>query len=233
MKKLLILIFALIFSLLLCIGIHAEEVPPGEDNYEVGDIIPEEALGELADDIHKAETEENYGESSNVPPEVDDAGGVNVDTVLTRVFEWWDLYKEEIQSVAGLIISGLFALLGKHLTNKITNLKKDTNDQIANTSKASNDKINELVDAYNKNAELIKELIEKTDILIDKVDEVDNKTLETEEIEVSIARMLDMAYSHSRLPNGTKDVINTEYAQIERRVHGYAITEGEADEEED
>lgn len=233
MKKLLILVLALIFALSVFIGAHAEETPPGEDYYEVGDIIPKEVLGEMTDDIHTAEPEENYGEAPDVPPGEGGEGGVSIDTVLARAFEWWELRKDEIQSLVGLLISGLFALFGRSLWNKISNLKKDANDKIDNTSKASNDKINELVEAYNRNAEATEKLCEKIDILVAKVDEVDKNTLDTEEIEVSIARMLDMAYSHSRLPNGAKDVINTEYAQIERLVHGAVIPEAEADEKKD
>lgn len=223
MKKLLILVFALIFALSLSFAVYAEETLPGEGTYEVGDVFPEEALGDVTTN-DTADPEENPG----MTPGED----VSMDTVLDRVIEWWELRKEEIQSLAGFIISVLFALFGKRLSNKITNLKADTNLKISETSKVSNGKIDELVEAYNRNAEASEQLCKKVDILIAKVDEVDRKTVETEEIEVSIAKMLDMAYSHSRLPNGTKDVINTEYAQIERKVHGYPIVEAEADEKE-
>ncbi len=233
MKKIFVLILALIFVLSLCIGAHAEEAVPGEEIIIEGEVIPEETPEEIPEDKPTVEPEENYGEAPDVPPSEDGAGGVSVDTVLTRVFEWWETNKAEIMSVVGLAISAIFAAFGKHIANKITNFKNDTNEKIDNTSKASNDKINELVEAYNRNADETKALRQEIALLCVKVDEVDKKTLETEEIEESIARILTTAYTNSRLPNGTKEMINTECAQIINKVHGYTSQEAVSNEDEE
>ncbi len=233
MKKLFILIFVLIFLLSFSVAARAEESIPGEDYSDVGEVIPEEALEEIPEDIHTEEPEENYGEVPDVPPSEDGAGSVSVDTVLAGVFEYCYLNKAEIMSAAGLCISALFAALWKSLVKKISNFKQDTNDKIGETSKASNKKINELVDAYNRNAEETKLLRESIELLCAKVDEVDKKTLETEEIEESIAKILNTAYTASILPNGIKDMISTECAHIINKVHGYTSQEAVSDEEQD
>lgn len=231
MKKLFVLILSLIFVLSLCIGTHAEEALAGEDYSGVGETIPKGTPEELPEDIHTGEPEENYDEVPDVPPSEDGVGSVSVDTILTRVLEWWELNKAEIMSVVGLVISGLFAAFGKHLANKITNLKKDTSEQITNSSKLSTDKTNELIDAYNKNAEAVELLSVKMDELAKKVAEVDKNTLDTEKIEINIARMLNAAFSRLKLPNGTKDVVNAEFAQIIDKGHVNASQEAVGDED--
>ena len=233
MKKFFVLILSLIFVISFCIGVHAEDTVPGDEPIIEGEVIPEEAPEGIPEDEPVIEPEENYGEAPDVPPSEEGAGGVSVDAILARVFEWWELNKAEIMSVVGLGVSAMFAAFGKHIANKISNLDKDTTKKIGESSEASNKKINELVDAYNKNAEETKALRESIESLAGKVDEVDKKTLETEEIEVGIARMLNAAFSRLKLPNGTKDVVGAELAQIIDKGHVNAPQEAVSDEDKE
>ncbi len=150
MKKLLILIFALVLLLSFCIGAQAEEIIPGEEPVTEGEVIPEENPGENIEEPPTVEPEENPTEEPDLPPEEEGVGGVVITTVFTRLLEWWGAYKVEIQTVAGLIVTAIFTGFGKYLANKITSLGKDTAKKIDERSNASDDKTNELVDAYNK-----------------------------------------------------------------------------------
>lgn len=206
MKRIFVSIWALMLTLVFCIGVSAEVTVTD------GEVSPEESYAESEDVLADADASE---------------------TVLTRIYEYYDDYKTEIKGLFDLIVYGLFVILGKGFANKIKSFKKETNDQIAASSQASNDKTNELIDAYNKTAEAMVVLTTKVDELIHKVEEVDKNTLDTEEIEINIARMLNAAFSRLKLPNGTKDVVNAEFAQIIDKGHASTVQENAGDEDEE
>lgn len=209
MKKIFAFILILLAAFSLRFAASAEEAPL--------DIVTESVSVE-----NYVEATENVAEpESNV-----------AETVLERLLEFYDLYKTEIKTLVDLLIAGAFAGFAKHLKDKIANFKKETKEQISSSSKASNDKTNELIDAYNRNADLIGELVGKVDELIHKVEVVDKNTLETEDIEKGIARMLNAAFSRLKLPNGTKDVVGAELAQILDKGHASAAQEAVTNEDE-
>ena len=234
MKKLLILIFALVLLLSFCIGAHAEEF----DNSE--DIITEQTPGENAEELPPEASDDAPTAEPDLPPDEVGAGGVDIDTVFTRVLEWWKTNSEEIMAVGGFIITGIFTAFGKFLSNKISKIGDRTEKKIEESYGSSAAKTNELVEAYNDVVDVLVALKERLSELCEKIGSLEQKTLETEEIEESIARILTTAYTNSRLPNGTKDMINTECAQIISKVHGNStaepvpvVTEDTEDEKQD
>lgn len=209
MKKIFAFILVLFAVLSLRFAASAEEAP----------------LDVVADSV----SVENYTEAVEGAAETE---GKLAETIFERLLEAYGLYKTEIKTIIDFLIAGAFAAFGKYLKDKITNFKKDTTEQIASSTKASNDKTNELIDAYNRTADVVAELVGRVDELIHKVDEVDKNTLETEDIEIGIARMLNAAFSRLKLPNGTKDVVGAELAQILDKGHASAVQEAVTNEDE-
>lgn len=231
MKKLLILIFALMLFLSFCIGAQAEELTPGE-YLGAGEIITEEIPGESTEEPPTAEPEDAPSNAPDIPSTEDGEGGVAYGSVLDRLLEWWAAYKVEIQTVAGFIITAIFTAFGKHLANKVTDLGKKFAKKIDERSDASDSKTNELVDAYNNNVEETHLLCQEVVKLGAKVEEIFKTTLDTEKMEEHIARMLMTAYTNSKLPNGVKDIISSEGAQIIKITSGEAEPAGELKGEE-
>lgn len=213
MKKIFVLILALMLVFALCISAGAEEVVPGGELVGEGEVIPEEVPEEAPQDEPVAELQE--------------------ETILTRIFELWEDNKEEIQSLGGLLITAIFGFILKHI-------KSGINKKIDDTSTTSTAKTNELVEAYNATVKVVGLLCEKVDTQNRKIDElqaqlaeVGKHTLEAEEIEESIAKILTTAYAGSALDNGTKEMINLECARIINKLSGNTAPEAEADEKQD
>jgi hypothetical protein len=222
MKKIFVLIFALIMALSLCISVGAEELMPGE--------VIDEEITESVEQVIPEEPEENYGDVAEGEPSAN-AGVVYFDTVLTRAFEWWEQNKTEILTVAGFLVTAAFTAFGKAMAEKISKLMDGT-AKIGGTASDTQKNTAALVSSYNKMVDVVSDLTKQVSELSGKIDEVGRKTLETEEIEESIAKILNTAYTHSALDNGTKEIINIEYAGILKKVHGEPMAEVVTDEEQ-
>lgn len=209
MKKIFVLILALMLVFALCIGASAEEVVPGGELVSEGEVIPEEA------------------------PQDEPAAELQEETVLTRIFELWEDKKEEIQSLGMLLLSAIFGFILKRIKSGINKKIDDT----STTSTAKTNELVEAYNATVKVVGLLCEKVDAQNAKLDemqaKLAEVGKHTLETEEIEENIAEILTTAYAGSALDNGTKEIINLKCAGIINKLHGNTVPEAEADEKQD
>ena len=205
MKKVITFILTAVLVCCLTITVHAESANVTDP--EVSDVFVET-------------NDQDAGTVNTVIP--DAGGGVNVDTVLTRVKEWWDEYSAIIESVVGFLvisIAGVFAkkiksgvsdILGKILTAK-------------GSVDAQSQKTDALINGYNGQIDVITGLQNETAELRQKIGETCIKAEEALKAIVCIGHMLSTVYiNNAALPQGTRDIVNVDYAQIMKLVNHVA-----------
>lgn len=137
--------------------------------------------------------------------ETDGAGGV-ADTVLTRIFEWWEINKTEILAAT----SGIGAAIG-YLAIYFKNKKPFEN--LTALARTSDKNTSNLVEAYNNLAEEYNRQSAEFTNLKEELARIEGYVLNVENIEHHLAKVLSMVYTGSALPNGVKDMVNVECAQ--------------------
>ena len=193
MKKILILIFAMVIACGLSFTTYAEErgadsavVEPGAGNAEVGMTV------EGASDT--------------------------VETVFTRLLEALDVNKDNILAAAGFIGTLLVTIFA----NKIKNLFADIASKILaviSSQNASSDNVKALIKGYNGQTDEITALKVEVAELRQMLAVAVEKTKESEKLVGHIAHILTTVYTnHKTLPQGVKDMINIECAQCMRIV---------------
>ena len=205
MKKILLFIIAL--ALVLCVftvAASAEEV--------VTDELVTETVSEA---ISEAQTDAPEGseESTSSTPAVQTTNH----TLLTRVWEYIVKYKSEILGVTGdaliligvMVLKGLFKRKTTDISIDIKGVKGDTSHTGAQQT-AVVEAVNELIAGYNK----MKEAYEKYEAVEDDRNRLVGAVMAQN---TAILDMLRTVYANNKnLPQGVKDVVMLEYANIKK-----------------
>ena len=130
-----------------------------------------------------------------------------VDTVLTRLFEWWDINKTEILAATSWIGTVVLCIVTKRAQKKpLAN--------IATLAGSSNRKSDDLIKSYNDLVEAYNRQSEEFAYLKNKIAELERNVLNTENIEGHIANILQTVYCNSSaLPQGAKNIVSLECAE--------------------
>lgn len=128
------------------------------------------------------------------------------ESVLDRIFEWWEVNKAEILAAC----SGI----GAALASFVLWLKSKPQFNILQKSaKITDERENALIKGYNEVVEVIGQYNENVKALTVQVQKLQTLVVDTEDIERHIATMLSTAYTNSVLPQGVKDIISLECAE--------------------
>lgn len=128
------------------------------------------------------------------------------ESVLDRIFEWWEVNKAEILAAC----SGL----GAALASAVVWLKsKKPFLSLMSSAKTTDERETALIKGYNEVVKVIKEYNDNVKELTAQVQKLQTLVVDTEDIERHIATMLSTAYTNSVLPQGVKDIISIECAE--------------------
>ena len=134
------------------------------------------------------------------------SGPTVFESVLDRIFEWWEVNKAEILAAC----SGLGAALASAV---VWFKSKKPFLSLISSAKTTDERESALIKGYNEVVEVIKEYNDNVKELTAQVQKLQTLVVDTEDIERRIATMLSTAYTNSVLPQGVKDIISLECAE--------------------